>query len=68
MSIRKVRQILDLVLDYWTRTIGAALGLIALLLYLFNQIDEPTFYKFIGAMVAIGVIPKTSKKNETDER
>ena len=63
MNIRKIRQILDLVLDYWARTVGAALGLISLLLYLFNQIDEPTFYKFIGAMVAIGIIPKTNRNN-----
>jgi len=63
MNIRKIRQILDLILDYWARTVGAALGLISLLLYLFNQIDEPTFYKFIGAMVAIGIIPKTNRNN-----
>ncbi len=68
MNLRKVRAILDLILDYWARTIGAVLGLVALVLLMTNQIDESTFWKYISAMVAIGFIPKfkDNKKQDND--
>lgn len=67
MNLRKVRAILDLILDYWARTIGAVLGLVALVLLMTNQIDESTFWKYISAMVAIGFIPKFKDNKKQDD-
>lgn len=67
MNFRKIRAILDLILDYWARTIGALLGLTALILLMTNQIDESTFWKYISAMVAIGFIPKFKDNKKTND-
>ena len=63
MNLRKIRAILDLILDYWARTIGAVLGMVALILLMAKQIDLDTFWTWIGAMVAVGYIPKFNKPN-----
>lgn len=71
MNLKKIRAILDLILDYWARTIGAVLGLTALILLMTNQIDESTFWKYVSAMVAIGFIPKfkdNTKPNDNESK
>lgn len=63
MNPKKIREIIDLILDYWARTIGAVLGMVALILLMAKQIDLDTFWTWIGAMVAVGYIPKFNKTN-----
>ena len=63
MNPKKLRELFDVVLDYWARTIGAVLGLVALILLMAKQIDLDTFWTWISAMVAVGYIPKFNKPN-----
>jgi hypothetical protein len=66
MNPKKLRELFDVVLEYWARTIGAVLGLVALILLMAKQIDLDTFWTWIGAMVAVGYIPKFNKPNKDD--
>ena len=66
MNPKKLRELLDLVLEYWARTIGALLGFIALILLMFKVMTWDTFMMWMGAMAVLGYIPKLKPNNNND--
>lgn len=66
MDVKKIRLILDLVLEYWPKTIGAAVGGVSLFLVLFNVITYQQFLINVGAAVSIGYIPKLTNNKKND--
>ena len=67
MNIKKIRAILDLILDYWARTFGAVLGLIALVLLMLDVMQWNTFMMWMGAMSVLGYIPKLKPTDKTNQ-
>lgn len=66
MNPKKLRELLDLVLEYWARTFGAVLGLIAMILLMTGVMKWDTFAMWMGAMTVLGYIPKLKPNNNED--
>lgn len=67
MNIRKIRQILDLILEYWGQTIGALLGLAALIMVMTGSITDDVFWKWMAAIFVVSTLPKRIKNNKDED-
>lgn len=67
MTPKKLRELLDVVLEYWARTFGAVLGLIALILLMTGVMKWDTFMMWMGAMTVLGYIPKLKPNNKNED-
>ena len=61
MDANKLRKILEIIFEYWFRTIGAFVMMAAFWLYFTEQISDKRFWVGLGAATAIGIFgPKAN--------
>jgi hypothetical protein len=66
MNLKKIRAILDLILEYWGQTTGAVLGFIALILKMFGVINQEVFLEWVFAIIVVANLPKRIKNNKDE--
>jgi hypothetical protein len=67
MNLKKIRQLLDLILEYWGQMIGGLLGLIALIMAMAGVITDDVFWKWMAAIFVVSTLPKRIKNNKDED-